>query len=113
VKRGRPPKQEIDLTQPINTGAKDDTGKARFDLLNPYFELEMALVLTYGANHYGENSWQTVPNAVRRYTAALKRHTNSMTRGEVYDRVTGLTHASHIAINAMFLQYFQTRKDQW
>lgn len=97
----------------LNTGAKHDTGKARFDLMLPEFELEMAKVLTYGAETYGENSWQTVPNAVRRYTAALKRHTNSMNRGEVYDRVTGLTHASHIAINAMFLQYFQTRKDNW
>lgn len=108
------PKQEP--TQAINTGAKFDNGKTRFDLLSPDFELQMAKVLTHGANTYGENSWQGVPNAVSRYTAALKRHTNAMSRGEVLDDGpggTGCTHAACIAINAMFLHYFQTRKIEW
>jgi len=101
--------------QPINTACskKFDAGKARFDLMLPEFELEMALVLTYGAETYGDNSWQGVPDAVRRFTAALRRHTNAMMRGEIYDPVTGRTHASHIAINGMFLHYFQTKINEW
>jgi len=99
--------------QAINTGAKFDTGKERFDLMLPEFELEMAKVLTYGAETYGANSWQGVPDAVRRYRAALRRHENAMTRGELRDTVTGCTHAAHIAINSMFLNYFQTKKMEW
>lgn len=116
AKRKQPqpkPKATQPKVQPINTGAKYDTGKERFDLMQPEFELEMARVLTYGADTYGENSWQGVSDAVRRYTAALRRHTNAMMRGEIYDAVTGRTHASHIAINAMFLHYFQTKKNEW
>lgn len=100
----------------LNTGAKFDNGKTRFDLLLPEFELEMAKVLTHGANTYGANSWQGVPDAVARYTAALKRHTNAMNRGEVYDDGiggTGCTHAACIAINSMFLNYFQTKRESW
>lgn len=107
----KPSKQE--MTQPINTGAKYDYGKPRFELIVPEFELEMAKVLTYGAETYGAYSWKTIQEPISRYTAALKRHTNAMTRGEVFDGVTGLSHASHIAINAMFLHYFQTKKNEW
>jgi hypothetical protein len=99
--------------QPINVGAKFDHGKNRLDLITPEFEWEMGNVLTHGAELYGENSWQGVPDAVRRYTAALKRHTNRMTRGEIIDPSTGLYHAAQIAVNAMFLQYFQAFRESW
>jgi hypothetical protein len=91
-----------------NTGAKYDEGKARIDLIEPDFEMEMALVLTEGAKVHGEGSWKTIEKPVQRYTAALMRHTNAMRRGELIDPSTGRSHASHIAINAMFLHYFQT-----
>lgn len=90
------------------TGAKYDDGKVRLDLITPEFELEMGKVLTDGAKVHGEYSWQTIDKAVTRYTAALKRHTNAMARGEILDPTTGSTHAAHIAVNAMFLHYFQT-----
>lgn len=104
------PKQVLVTEQ---TNAKYDEGKARFDLMDPDFELEMAKVLTGGAEVHGEGSWKTIQRPIARYTAALKRHTNSMTKGEIYDKATGLTHAAHIAINAMFLHHFQTRTEDW
>jgi hypothetical protein len=100
-------------TPGLATGAKFDDGKARFDLVMPEFELEMALILTEGAKVHGEGSWKTIDKPISRYTAALKRHTNAMARGEILDPSTGRTHASHIAVNAMFLHHFQTIKESW
>ena len=91
-------------------GAKHDDGKARMDLIDPDFELGMANVLTHGVKLHGEGSWKTVEEAEKRFLAALKRHTNAMARGEVFDDGdggTGETHAACIGVNAMFLEWFQ------
>lgn len=110
----KPKKQnKLEPMQAINTGAKYDYGKPRMELITPEFEEEMARVLTYGAELYGAYSWKTISNAVARYTGALKRHTNRMARGEIIDPSTGLYHSSQIAVNAMFLHYFQTIKENW
>lgn len=104
----------VTAKQPINTGAKYDAGKERFDLIEPNFELEMAKVLTHGAELYGAYSWKTIQEPLTRYTAALKRHTNRMARGEIIDPSTGLYHAAQIAVNAMFLHHFLTvNKTEW
>jgi hypothetical protein len=101
--------KKITVIKPINTGAKYDHGKARHDLITPEIETEMAEILTQGVDEYGEESWKTIENPIKRYTAALKRHTNAMARGELIDPKSGKYHASHIAVNAMFLQYFQNK----
>lgn len=91
-------------------GAKYDKGKNRLNLIDPHFEYDLGLVMTKGAEIYGEYSWKQVPNPESRYLAALKRHTNAIARGEIFDPSSGLPHAAHIAANAMFLHYFQSIK---
>jgi len=91
----------------IGVGAKHDAGKVRLDLIDPEFELSMGRIMTQGVAEYGEESWKTVPNAEKRYLAALKRHTNAMARGELIDPASGEFHAAHVAVNAMFLEHFQ------
>lgn len=88
---------------------KFDQGKPRFDLLDPYFEEELAQVLEYGTRKYDENSWQDVPNALARYIAAMKRHLNAIQKGELIDggpKGSGLPHHAHAAANMMFISYF-------
>jgi hypothetical protein len=80
--------------------AKYDQGKSRMDLL-PFDSLEaVGKVLAYGAKLYGERSWQRVEKS--RYLAALLRHLAALSRGEAIDPESGLSHASHLACNALF-----------
>ena len=82
---------------------KHDAGKVRFDLLDPSFEFALAKVMLFGLRDHKENSWQTVPNSINRYYAALRRHANAVRKGEIFDPDSGLQHMAHVAINAMFL----------
>ena len=100
------------MGRPPGEGAKFDANKPRFDLIDPEFELTMAIILTQGAKTHGEYSWQTLARAEARYTAALKRHVNAMHRGEFLDPDSGQSHAGHIAVNAMFLDWFQRMRQQ-
>lgn len=87
-------------------GAKYDSGKL---LVSALFRgcavgLEaVAEVLTFGAKKYAEDSWKTVPNAIKRYENALGRHFLAFNKGEEFDPETGLPHLAHIATNALFL----------
>jgi hypothetical protein len=63
----------------------------------------VAEVLTFGANKYSANGWQTVPNAVERYKDALYRHLNAYERGELVDEESGLSHLLHATTNLMFI----------
>jgi hypothetical protein len=56
-----------------------------------------------GGKGYVPHSWKGVPEAKRRYRAALQRHENALARGEVLDRESGLPHRAHIATNSLFL----------
>ena len=82
---------------------KHDGGKVRWDLL-PFEALGMvAIVLTYGAAKYEEDGWRSVPDARRRYFAALHRHLAAWWLGEALDAESGLPHLAHVATNALFL----------
>jgi len=70
---------------------------------------EVARVLEYGAfraprpdgtKGYGENNWQDVPDAVRRYYAAALRHG---TAPDTHDTDSGLSHWAHFACCCAFL----------
>ncbi len=87
-------------------GKKFDQDKARFDLIDPKFEEEIAQVLEFGARKYAPNSWQEVPDAFNRYTAAMRRHLCAIQKGELIDADSGLPHHAHMACNAMFISYF-------
>jgi len=85
--------------------AKHDEGKARFDLIDPIFEEDLAKVMTHGALQYGEGTWATVPNATARYHGAIRRHLNAIKKGELIDPDSNLPHIAHVSANAMFLSY--------
>jgi hypothetical protein len=58
------------------------------------------------SGRYERDSWKTVPDAHRRYIAALMRHLSAMLKGERFDIDSGKLHAAHLAVNAMFLLHF-------
>lgn len=89
----------------ITEGKKNDAGKTRYDLVLPEFEEEVAKVLTFGAETYGDNNWQSVENFENRYYAALRRHIAAWRMGEEKDPDSGLSHLAHAACNLMFLMH--------
>lgn len=97
--------------------AKRDQGKPQFDLLTegcPQAQLGLVRVLTWAVEvkGYKPHSWQTVPEAIRRYTAALHRHLNAKARGERYDAESGLLHDLHVLACATFLAELEARADK-
>lgn len=91
-------------------GAKYDSGKLLFRPLMHGLAvplLAVAAVLSYGAQKYAEDSWQTVPDGKRRYEDAYYRHMNARALGEVYDPESGLPHRAHELCNLMFILYFE------
>lgn len=86
-----------------DNGYKNDENKLRFDLISPFFEEELARVLTYGANKYGVNNWQKLEDGITRYYAALRRHLNAFWQDKEVDEESGLSHLAHAAANIMFL----------
>lgn len=94
------------------TGLKYDEGKARFDLIEPEFEEDVALILTMGANKYAPNSWQNVEDGVNRYYAALRRHINAWRKGEKTDPESGMSHLAHAACNIMFLMHAEREENK-
>jgi hypothetical protein len=91
------------------SGAKYDDGKILFRPLMHGLALPLravAVVLSYGAQKYPEDSWQTVPDGKRRYEDAYYRHMNARGQGEVYDPESGLPHRAHELCNLMFLLWF-------
>lgn len=93
----------------MNEGRKKDEDKLRFDLILPEFEEAMAYVLTHGAKKYEANNWQKVADAKARYTGALQRHLNQYRKGYMYDLDSDCNNLAQIAVNAMFLYWFERR----
>jgi hypothetical protein len=97
-------------TKKENPGRKDDSEKLRWDLL-PYDQLEKVVaVMTVGAKKYGDDNWQEVSKAERRYFAALMRHAVAYKKGELLDPDDGLPHLAHAACCALFLLHFDDKK---
>lgn len=93
-----------------NTGRKDDAKKDRWDLLNFEEIVEVVKVLTDGANHYGDDNWQRVPNPRRRYFSAMMRHIASWKKGETHDKKSGHNALAHAICSALFLMWFDKEK---
>lgn len=91
-------------------GAKFDCDKTRMDLLmcGCAKSLEqVAKVLTFGAKKYDDDNWRLVPDAIKRYHAALHRHLNAYYQGEKTDKETGLSHLAHALCCLHFLMEFE------
>jgi len=66
-------------------------------------------VLQHGAEKYGKDNWQTVPDAEQRYYSAYRRHAVDHHPNEI-DKDSGLLHGYHALCNIAFLIYFQLNK---
>ena len=99
----------VDALRPTG-GLKYDAGKLRYDLVPPHAIKAIADVLTYGADKYAPNSWQTVSDGETRYTAAMMRHFEAYREGEELDPETGKSHLSHCLCNLAFLLWFQQNR---
>jgi hypothetical protein len=86
-------------------GKKLDGGKTRWDLL-PWAQVEsVARVLTYGAQKYSDNNWQSVVGLRGRYLAAAVRHVVAWVRGEYLDRESSEPHLAHAVCCLLFLMW--------
>lgn len=97
---------------------KFDDGKLRFDLLEPGFLAEMALVATIGAKKYGDNNWREKGGLDwGQVIAALHRHINRFEQGESYDQIDGQHHLGSVAWCAMALWFYEKegsgKDDRW
>jgi len=86
-------------------GVKLDTGKLRWDLLPLDLVEGIVEVLTFGANKYTDNGWQSVENGYDRYKAAFFRHLLEIEKGNLIDTESGLSHSDHMLTNALFMSY--------
>ena len=89
-------------------GRKDDTGKARFDLLSPEALDGLVGVLTFGAGRYADRNWEK-GIAYGRVFAAAMRHLWAWWRGEDKDPESGLSHLDHAACCIHFLSTYTKR----
>lgn len=93
---------------------KSDAGKVQFDLLEdgaPNALLEIAKVMSWAVEvkGYHPHSWQEIPDAIRRYKAALGRHRNAIARGERHDPESHLLHWAHAACCVIFITELELR----
>ena len=90
-------------------GMKHDSGKLLYGCftkgLAPVIK-GVVSVLSYGAQKYARDSWQTVPNGRQRYLDAFDRHMNDYNIGQDRDIESGLPHIFHAICNLMFVAWF-------
>ncbi len=94
---------EVTNVPPPPPGKKYDHGKPKLELLPTKPLEDIAKVLEFGANKYGENNWQLVPQGRKRYAGAALRHLFAWMRGEVNDPESGLPHLAHAGCCVLFL----------
>lgn len=82
----------------IISGKKYDSKKERMDLVPWHSVREMAKVLTFGADKYGDHNWRLGIEHSRLYAATM-RHLTSYWLGESLDPESGLSHIAHAMTN--------------
>ena len=91
---------------PTSEGRKDDSGKTPWHLMPPDALNQIAQVLEFGANKYGDRNWEKGMNWSRPFSA-LMRHMWAWWRGESRDPETGLSHLAHAGCCILFLLTYQ------
>ena len=109
--RSADPDMSDDDKELFDQSKKYDKGKRRFDLVDLGTVGAIADVLGFGAQKYGENTWQDLPEGEKRYFAALLRHLEAHQKGELIDAESGLPHIYHVLTNAFFLTYLFNKKE--
>ena len=86
----------------ITDGLKHDGGKPKLDLVPPELIEAVGILMTHGAEKYGEASYKNVDP--KRYRSALMRHICKwLKEPHGKDEDSGLPHLWHIACNVAFL----------
>lgn len=92
---------------------KYDKGKLRYDLIPPCVLKDLATIMTYGAEKYGENNWkECTPEESCRYVAAMFRHFESWRSGEKKDPESGRSHLAHALTNITFLLFLEKQEQE-
>lgn len=83
-------------------GSKTDAGKPDCSLLQMFGKALPAIaeVGTFGAKKYTRGGWQSVPDGINRYSAAMLRHYFAEYYEEM-DRDLPVLHAAQVAWNAL------------
>ena len=84
------------------TGIKYDSEKPKMNLLPPKAIVEVAKVLTFGAEKYDAENWRKLDDLQNRYTAGALRHIFAHMDGEQLDPETGLSHMAHALCCLLF-----------
>lgn len=92
---------------PVTIAAHKDMGKPDVGSLDPEFILAMGQVLTNSNAKYpddldGRPNWFK-GGKYRSFLGSIGRHFLALMKGEDFDPESGLPHAAHLAIDAMFL----------
>jgi hypothetical protein len=91
------------MEQSVKNDYKDH--KLRWDLL-PLKEIEdIVKVYTAGADKYGPNKWQDLPDGYNRYKGAMLRHLMEYEKGNIVDEETGCLHLAAVTWNAIAMLY--------
>jgi len=90
-------------------GNKFDSGKPRYDLLAPEFLDGVAIILSFGAEKYGDRNWEG-GLAWGRVFGACMRHMWAWWGGERCDKESGYNHLWHAACCIMFLIAYEARE---
>lgn len=91
---------------PDAPGRKDDQGKLRYHLIPPRALQEVAAVLTFGGNKYGDDNWRKVMAAAggpSRYIDAYWRHQQGWALGLLVDPESGFHPLAHSVVSQLFL----------
>jgi hypothetical protein len=91
------------------SGIKHDDGKPRMGLLPTGPLREIAKVMTFGADKYGDHNWRGGFKWSRLTDAAL-RHLTAWNDGEDKDPESGLSHLAHVACCVLFLLEHEQKK---
>jgi hypothetical protein len=93
-------------------GLRYNTGKARYDLLEPYAIEQLVKVFTRGAEKYAPHNWlKGLP--WMEVVASLERHLAAFKQGEDFDKETELLHMAHVAWNALAIVSYYKHAPQY
>lgn len=95
----------------MSGGKKYDDSKVQVNLLSSKSLIEIARVMTFGAQKYGSQNWRE-GIAWSRVYAAVQRHLLAWNDGETNDPETGISHLAHAGCGILFLlEYAQTHPE--
>ena len=83
-------------------GVKYDGEKPKMNLLPPKAIVEVAKVLTFGAQKYDEENWRKLEDLQSRYSSGALRHIFAHLDSEDLDPESGLSHLAHAICCLLF-----------